>query len=84
MSKVYVIQCPDYDHVPEAMQSLLAMMGGIEKFVKSGEHIVLKPNLLAAVKPEKATTTHPSLVAARGEPVRCDQLCGHSREPSRK
>ncbi len=64
MNKVYVVQCPDYEQVGEKIDKLLAMMGGMHQFAKAGEKIVLKPNLLAAAKPEKATTTHPALVTA--------------------
>ncbi len=66
MTKVYAIRCPDYDQVPEKIDTLLAMLGGIEQFVKPHEQIALKPNLLAAMKPEQAGTTHPSVVAAIG------------------
>jgi len=64
MEKVYVIQCSNYGEVAEKIAKLLEMMGGIETYVSSGETIVLKTNLLAAAKPEKAVTTHPSVVSA--------------------
>jgi len=64
MNKVYVVKCPDYEHVEEKMEELLTMMGGMNQFAKTGETIVLKPNLLGAAKPEKAVTTHPAVVAA--------------------
>ncbi len=51
------------------MQELLKMMGGLSQFVRSGERVVLKPNLLTAAKPEKAATTHPAVVAAVAEMV---------------
>jgi len=64
MEKVYVFRCSDYDEVEVKMVKLLEMMGGIETFVSPGERIVLKTNLLAAAKPEKAVTTHPSIVSS--------------------
>lgn len=64
MDKVYIVKCLDYDHVEEKMEELLTMMGGMSQFAKPGETIVLKPNLLAAAKPEKAVTTHPAVMAA--------------------
>jgi uncharacterized protein (DUF362 family)/Pyruvate/2-oxoacid:ferredoxin oxidoreductase delta subunit len=64
MNEVYVVKCPDYDHVEEKMKELLAMMGGMSQFAKPGEKIVLKVNLLGAAKPEKAVTTHPAVVTA--------------------
>jgi len=62
--RVYVIKCPDYDHVEQRLTNLLALMGGMAPFASPGETIVLKPNLLQAAPPEKAITTHPSVVAA--------------------
>nr|ABD75790.1 iron-sulfur cluster-binding protein [uncultured bacterium] len=70
MENVYAIRCPDYAQVEEKLSELLAMMNGIEQFVKSDERIILKPNLLAAVKPQKAATTHPSIIAAVGRLVK--------------
>ncbi len=62
--RVYVVTCPDYDHVEERLSDLLALMSGMSQFASPGETIVLKPNLLQAAPPEKAVTTHPAVVAA--------------------
>ena len=70
MNHVYAIKCDDYEQVPEKMEELLNMMGGMGRFVKSDDSVVLKPNLLMASKPEKAVTTHPSVVAAVGSLLR--------------
>lgn len=64
MNKVYAVRCPDYSEVEKRLGDLFEMMGGIEKFISSGEKVVLKVNLLAAVQPEKAVTTHPSVVSS--------------------
>jgi uncharacterized protein (DUF362 family)/NAD-dependent dihydropyrimidine dehydrogenase PreA subunit len=64
MEKVTVIRCSSYGEVDKQMDKLLEMMGGIETFISSGEKIVLKSNLLAAAKPDKAVTTHPSIVSS--------------------
>lgn len=69
MNRVYVVTCPDYDQVPVKMYELLSMAGGIGTFVQRGERVVLKPNLLIPAKPEKAVTTHPTVVAAIGKMV---------------
>ncbi len=68
--RVYVVECPDYDHVEERLAELLAMMGGMSQFASPGETVVLKPNLLQAAPPEKAITTHPALVAAVAKVVK--------------
>ncbi|PIE33595.1 4Fe-4S ferredoxin [candidate division KSB3 bacterium] len=64
MTKVYLVQCPDYAQVEEKMQELLHLMGGFNQFARPGERLVLKPNLLTSAPPEKAATTHPAIVAA--------------------
>jgi uncharacterized protein (DUF362 family)/Pyruvate/2-oxoacid:ferredoxin oxidoreductase delta subunit len=69
MNQVYVLTCPDYDQVPVKMDELLVMAGGMGRFVKRGERVVLKPNLLIPAEPEKAVTTHPAVVAAVGRMV---------------
>jgi uncharacterized protein (DUF362 family)/Pyruvate/2-oxoacid:ferredoxin oxidoreductase delta subunit len=63
-TKVFIVRCPDYEHVRDRMTELLALMGGMGSFATSGEKIVLKPNLLQPAKPEQAVTTHPAVVAA--------------------
>jgi len=68
MNKVYVIRCQDYSQVDERLADLLEMIGGMEQFVSAGERgVVLKPNLLRPAEPEKAITTHPTVVAAVGK-----------------
>jgi uncharacterized protein (DUF362 family)/NAD-dependent dihydropyrimidine dehydrogenase PreA subunit len=64
MNEVYVVRCADYAAVEEGMGKLMALMGGVEKFLSPGEKTVLKVNLLAAAKPDKAVTTHPQVVAS--------------------
>lgn len=41
---------------------LLEPLGGMEAFVRPGERVLIKPNMLAAKGPEKAVTTHPELL----------------------
>lgn len=64
MEKVYVVRCPEYSQAGEKTTALIDRMGGIGRFTSRGEKIVLKPNLLAAAEPEKAVTTHPSVLTA--------------------
>lgn len=69
MSNVYIIECAGYNQVEAKLTDLLEMMGGIEQFVQPNQRIVLKPNLLRAAEPDRAVTTHPSLVTAMGKLV---------------
>ncbi|WP_461247571.1 DUF362 domain-containing protein [Treponema sp. R6D11] len=64
---VYIVKCESYEKADEKINRLLDMMGGIGQFAKKGEKITLKANLLGAVPPEKAVSTHPSIVAAIGK-----------------
>ncbi len=53
---------------PKAMvKKALEGLGGIGKFVKQGDCVVLKPNAGFANPPAWATTTHPEVVAAVAE-----------------
>ena len=65
-SKVSLVECRDYDpeRVFAAVRKGVDLLGGISRFVAAYEKIVLKPNLLAAAAPEKAVTTHPSVLRA--------------------
>ncbi len=50
---------------PEAaLEPLLRELGGIERFVKKGSTVLLKPNMSFPNPPEMATTTDPRLVRA--------------------
>ncbi len=46
-----------------ATRRALEALGGISRFVKKGQHVVLKPNMSFSRTPEFATTTHPLVVA---------------------
>ncbi len=65
-SKVAVIPCDDYDEekVYISIKRGLDAIGGIGSFVRSEEKILVKPNLLSAAAPDKALTTHPSVLKA--------------------
>jgi len=64
--------CSGYDEllIKERLAALLEPLGGIGRFVRPGQRVLLKPNLLAGKPPEAAVTTHPALVRAVAELVR--------------
>lgn len=47
----------------QATKRSLTLMGGISRFVKRGDRVVLKPNMSFPNPPSMATTTHPEIVA---------------------
>jgi uncharacterized protein (DUF362 family)/Pyruvate/2-oxoacid:ferredoxin oxidoreductase delta subunit len=63
-STVSIVKCKDYDEneVLKCLRSSIDLIGGIRNFVKKGDRVLLKPNLLYGKAPEKAVTTHPSVV----------------------
>src|SRR4051794_875504 len=63
---VSLVRCTEYDSalVMESVRRAVDLIGGIRNFVKPGERILLKPNLLGAREPERAVTTHPEIVRA--------------------
>ena len=65
-STVALVRCASYDvdEVYAALKHGVELLGGLDRFVRAGEKTLLKPNLLAAEPPEKAVTTHPSLLEA--------------------
>lgn len=65
-SKVSIVRCPRYnqDEVLDAVTKAVDLLGGISSYVKKGETILLKPNILSAKPPESGVDTHPELVRA--------------------
>ncbi|NLV72658.1 MAG: DUF362 domain-containing protein [Actinobacteria bacterium] len=63
---VVAARCADYDieNVRAALRELLAPLGGMGAFVRPGERIGLKPNILMGTPPEMAIATHPVVVGA--------------------
>ena len=71
-SVVSIKKTQSYDQkaVSNAVKNAIDDLGGIRRFVKRGDTVLLKPNLLSAKVPEAAATTHPSIVQAAGEIVK--------------
>ena len=67
MSKVSIVRCPDYSDTKRALAEALDLLGGLENIIQSGDRVLIKPNILSASPPERAATTHPSVVASMCE-----------------
>jgi len=70
--KVAVVRADSYDRefLYGRLKEMLALIGGLEKFVRPGMKVLLKPNLLSAKAPDRAITTHPEIVATVARMVR--------------
>ena len=68
-SKVALVRCNSYDtdEVRQAVSKGINLLGGAGEFVKSGEKILLKVNLLVGEVPEKCVNTHPAVFRAVAE-----------------
>ncbi|MEB3148111.1 MAG: DUF362 domain-containing protein [Sphaerospermopsis sp.] len=68
---VSLIRAKSYeqDALRESLTTLLEPLGGIAAFVKRGDRVLLKPNLLTGSRPTKECTTRPELVRAVAEMV---------------
>ncbi|MEO1523177.1 MAG: DUF362 domain-containing protein [Cyanobacteria bacterium J06633_2] len=61
---VSLIRAETYDvnQLRQSIEAVLAPLGGIQAFVKSGDRVLLKPNLLTGSRPTKECTTRPEVV----------------------
>ena len=64
--KVALIKCDNYElsELKSAINRGIDLLGGIDLFIKGGDKILLKPNLLASESAEKSVTTHPIVFEA--------------------
>jgi uncharacterized protein (DUF362 family)/Pyruvate/2-oxoacid:ferredoxin oxidoreductase delta subunit len=82
-SQVSVLRCEDYrlDDVYEVVKRSFDNLGGLNRFVRPGQRVLLNPNLLAAKGPERAITTHPTIVIAVARQLQelgCEVFIGDS------
>jgi uncharacterized protein (DUF362 family)/ferredoxin len=64
--QVAMVRCPTYDYpqVLAGVRAVLEPLGGMGAFVKRGDRVLLKPNLLSGKHPDRCVTTHPAIVKA--------------------
>jgi uncharacterized protein (DUF362 family)/Pyruvate/2-oxoacid:ferredoxin oxidoreductase delta subunit len=65
-ARVALVRCGSYRpaDVNAAVREAVSLLGGISRFVRAGERVLLKPNLLSAKAPDRAITTHPEIIDA--------------------
>ena len=63
---VSLIRATSYEveNLRESLETLLEPLGGIRAFVKNGDRVLLKPNLLTGSRPTSECTTRPEIVYA--------------------
>jgi len=63
---VSLAKCNDYEpkKVFAAVSRSVDLLGGVGSFIKPGERVLIKPNLLKGRAPGDAVTTHPEIVRA--------------------
>ena len=61
---VTLIRCTDYGEakIAKAISQQFELLGGLDKFVKPGDTVLLKPNFIAPRSRRHAAQTHPSVV----------------------
>jgi len=71
-STVAVVRCETYeiDAVRAAVRRGLSLLGGVQRFARRGDRILLKPNLLVPRSADRAVTTHPSVFRAVAEALK--------------
>lgn len=72
---VSLVKCERYAEAQAAVDAALELLGGINKFVKKGDRVVIKPNLVSKKKPDEMVTTHPEFVKAV---IKAVERCGAS------
>jgi len=65
-NRVALVGCTEYDteRVEVAVRRAVDLLGGMGRFVKPGQRVVVKPNLLLPSDPARAIVTHPAVVRA--------------------
>lgn len=71
MIDVAVVPCADYapEHCRAALERVIRLAGGLD-WVRPGMRVGVKANLVSAMAPETAATTHPALLTALAELLR--------------
>jgi len=72
MTIVAAKKCYSYqaDELAEKLDFLLAELGGLDNFIKAGDKVLFKTNLLMGKTPEAAVTTNPEFIRALAKKVK--------------
>lgn len=66
MQDVALVKCDRYQSpdVEDAIKTAVDLVGGMNAFVKPGDRVLVKPNMLQAHAPERRVTTDPTVLSA--------------------
>lgn len=61
---VILTRCEEYNHtkISDNLQRHFELLGGLKRFVKRGDSVLLKPNFIAPRSAHHATQTHPAVI----------------------
>ncbi|NLS78488.1 MAG: DUF362 domain-containing protein [Chloroflexi bacterium] len=65
----------DKDHIAAGVERAVNMLGGMERFVRRGDRVLIKVNLFTYNTPESGFTTHPEVIIATAR--LCHELGAH-------
>jgi uncharacterized protein (DUF362 family) len=70
-SKVAIIKCVDYSppNIAASIKQIFQLLS-LNELIKPGQKILLKPNLLTNLSPDKGATTHPEIVKAIADEIK--------------
>ncbi|MBU3911635.1 MAG: DUF362 domain-containing protein [Candidatus Omnitrophica bacterium] len=65
-TRVSIVKCGTYDidTVQAASERAFELLGGLDAFIKNGERVLLKPNMLSSRPPEHGVNTHIEVIRA--------------------
>lgn len=74
-TKIATVHVTDYQaaSIDHGLAEALQIIGGWNRFIQPNDKVLIKPNLLEAVSPHKAATTHPVIVQSI---IRAVKACG--------
>ena len=74
-TKVAIVKCRSYERekVGRAVKEAFGLLGGMERFIKRGEKVLIKPNMLSARPAEDGVCTHLEVIRSV---VRLVKDCG--------
>ncbi|OPY34460.1 MAG: Ferredoxin [Methanomassiliicoccales archaeon PtaU1.Bin124] len=63
---VALVRCEDYSRelVYSRVKEAIDLLGGLDRFAKKGQRVLVKPNILRASPPDEAVCTHPNVIWA--------------------